>query len=239
MNERLRFSFLRHQKKTNASSSPQDAPSPTPQTTRRPQQDAEGGGAQIPSTNEETTELLKTTNHIRTQLHEAQRLRLLKEPLLNAPERNWLDSTIDDIADVLRDVDILMEPTRVEREVRNGKLSLGGQLRWMYRDSRRARDKTNRLLACHHSLMMVLNHLQRLDLPDHTIPTVHELGADPQLEAAMHSQSDLQRLGFGSVEPPDGKADPTVSGYMADEMSDMLSWRQSKGASVQMNRPLG
>lgn len=205
---------------------------------------------QAPSANEETTELLKTTHHIRTQLHETQRQRQLKGHVLNTAERDWADATIEDIAGAVREVSALLEPTRVEQEVRkskggggSGRLGLGRHLRWAWRDGRRARDRSRRLLACHQSLMNVLGYLQRLE-PVRAGAAVHELGGDlPSL--CSSSQSERQRAGSVSTSHGPGPGSgpvgeeamatvPESLGY--DEMYDMLSWRQSKGASVQMNR---
>jgi hypothetical protein len=137
----------------------------------------------LTSVNEHIEELLKAQNHICTQLNEAQRLRQLKKPVLDPTEMNWIDGTISDIEEAIRDIAILLEPTRDERATKNGKLSLGTQIRWMYRDSQRARDKKDRLLACHSSLMAVLAHLQRVNVPE-AIP-VHEL------ETEMSSKSEV------------------------------------------------
>lgn len=200
-----------------------------------------------PSANEETTELLKTTYHMRTQLHETQRQRQLKGHVLNTAERDWADATIEDIAGAVREVSALLEPTRVEQEVRkskggSGRLGLGRHLRWAWRDGQRARDRSRRLLACHQSLMNVLGFLQRLE-PVRACAAVHELGADlPSL--CSSGQSERQRggsvstghgpgSGSGPVDEEAMAMGPESLGY---EMYDMLSWRQSKGASVQMNR---
>ncbi|OGM42769.1 hypothetical protein ABOM_008150 [Aspergillus bombycis] len=129
------------------------------------------------SATEQAAELLKITSHIRTQLQEVQRLRQLKAPVLDPAESNWIDSTIADSADATHDIAVLLEPTRIEQEIRNGKLTLGRQLRWKYRDSQRAINKSHRLLACHHSLIGVLNYLQRVDTSLSKPPRTYELDA--------------------------------------------------------------
>lgn len=205
-----------------------------------------GWDMNLSSANEQTAELLKATNHTLAQLHEAQRLRELKGPLLEASERIWMDQTLEDVANTVREAAILIEPLRVESETRNGRLSLGRQLRWIYRDSQRAKIKRQRLLACHHSLMLVLGHLQRLDVPISPIyampesPVVHELGADTLSTNSTYSLSERQTLRSGLSGPK--KDTPEAVGAKSPlnhEMHDMLAWRQSKGALSDVKHSAG
>lgn len=184
----------------------------------------------LTSANEQIEELLKTQKHTITQLSEAQRLRQVKEPVIDPTEVGWIDGTISDIEDATRDVTILLEPTRVERATNNGKLSLGTQIRWVYRDSQRVRDKTHRLLACHSSLMAVLTHLQRVSIPE-TI-AIHELGTETSSKSAVCSSLDLSDSGDGSYASSGGRQDTTASGSLNQEMYDMLAWRRSKGTAT-------
>ncbi|RJE19668.1 hypothetical protein PHISCL_07988 [Aspergillus sclerotialis] len=233
---RSRFSFLQHQRQEHAASPQNEQPPATPDqgTSQAKPRELRGLelGFEMPYVNEEIAELLKTTDHMLTQLHEVERLRQLKDPVMNADERKWASSTIKDMANAIRDVTVLVEPTRVEQETRNGKLSLGRQLLWVYRDSRRARDMTRRLLACHHSLMTVLNHFQHLDIPESAI--AHELETDMSSDIALSRQSDRRRP---SSEFP-GPTDDGVEGIgpkIDYEMLNLLSWRRSKGSSTQVN----
>ncbi|KAJ5906917.1 uncharacterized protein N7473_003833 [Penicillium subrubescens] len=184
----------------------------------------------LKSVNEQIEELSKTHNHITTQLNEAQRLRQLKEHGLDPSEMTWIDGTISDIEDATYDVAILLEPTRVEKATSNGKLSLGTQIRWFYRDSQRAQDKKHRLLACHSSLMAVLARLQQVDIPEAIV--VHEMGTETSSKSNLCSSSSLQGSVDGFYEPMEGRQGPTVSGSLTREMYDMLAWRQSKGNST-------
>lgn len=183
----------------------------------------------LTSVNEHIEELLKAQNHISTQLNEAQRLRQLKKPVLDPTEMNWIDGTISDIEEAIRDIAILLEPTRVERATKNGKLSLGTQIRWMYRDSQRARDKKDRLLACHSSLMVVLAHLQRVHVPE-AIP-VHELGTEMSSKSALCSSLNLQDSVDGFCESKEVRKEITAAVSLNQEMYDMLAWRRSKGTN--------
>lgn len=192
----------------------------------------------LTSVNEQIDELLKTQNHIITQLTEVQRLRQLKEPMLDPAEMVWIDSTISDIEDATHDVAILLEPTRVEKATNNGKLSLMTQIRWVHRDSQRARDKKHRLLACHSSLMAVLGHLQRVKVPERI--AVHELGTElSELEPEFSSKSiissslSLQGSAERFYEPGgEGRQDTKASVSLNQELYDMLTWRRSKGAAL-------
>ncbi|KAF7590807.1 hypothetical protein BBP40_002329 [Aspergillus hancockii] len=193
---------------------------------------------------EQAAELLKITNHIRTQLHEVQRLRQLKAPLLDTAESNWIDATVSDIADAAHDVAVLLEPTRVEQEIRNGKLSLGRQLRWKYRDSQRAIHKSHRLLACHHSLMGVLSHLQRVDSSQSTPSRLYELDTEGTSSASLEgkglafipAEPVRERIVVSNVTKLDSVVDkPTEkitvdSGVVDCEMDDLLAWRRSRRA---------
>ncbi|KAB8237559.1 uncharacterized protein BDW43DRAFT_263656 [Aspergillus alliaceus] len=186
-------------------------PSPSPTSRRQPT-----------SVSEQTSELLKTTDHIRTQLREVERLRQLHDHILGDDERAWIDSTIQDIAGAARDVAVLIEPTRVEVEARNGKLSLGRQLRWICRDRGRAQDKRVRLLACYQSLMAVLERLQRLGYS--TEAAVYELDAGSVAKSLSESREVASEL--------EGEVKAGVSGPPNYEMYDMLAWRRSRGAAT-------
>jgi hypothetical protein len=224
---------------TGAHTGPKEEKSQVTSGTRR----ALGREMHLSSANEQTAELLKTTKHTLAQLHEAQRLREIKAPLLETSERSWIDQTLEDVADAVREAATLIEPIRVESETRNGRLSLGRQLRWLYRDSQRAKIKSQRLLACHHSLMLVLGHLQRLDIPVSPIPespVVHELGADTLSTNSTRSISGRQGPRSGSSGPAkDTQEVVGAKSLLNYEMHDMLAWRQSKGALTELKHSMG
>ncbi|KAJ5117164.1 hypothetical protein N7448_004109 [Penicillium atrosanguineum] len=243
---RARFSFSSHRKEKQASSFQDDrlSTAPTDETSRGTFgiRRALGRDLHLSSVSEQTEELLKTTNHTLAQLQEAQRLRQLKQPLLEASERSWIDHTLEDVADAAHEAAIILEPMRVEKETRNGRVSFGRQLRWVYRDNQRAQSKNQRLLASHHSLMLVLGHLQRLNSPDLTTPespVVHEL-ADTLSMDSTRSLSDWQRL---RPEPngPTKNAEEVMGprSPLNNEMHDMLAWRRSKGALAETKHRSG
>ncbi|KAJ5698128.1 hypothetical protein N7462_000133 [Penicillium macrosclerotiorum] len=191
-----------------------------------------GKNVQLASVNEQTAELLKTTNHIIHQLHETQRLRGIKDRFLSSRDKTWIDTTVQDVEDAVHDVSILLEPTRVELETGDGRLSLTRQLRWVYRDSQRARDKSHRLLACHSSLIAVLTHLQRLDAPERAaVQEVHELGAEVPSKSTIYSCSSVQES-VSVLSESGGKWNKSVVALSSNnEMHDLLAWRQSRGTA--------
>ncbi|KAJ5769202.1 hypothetical protein N7520_003761 [Penicillium odoratum] len=191
----------------------------------------------LSSVNEQTAEMLKTKDHALTQLREAQRLRQLKGPLLDPSEMLWMDNTILDVENAALGVAILLEPTRVEKETGNGKLSLGRQFRWVYRDSQRARDMINRLLACHSSLMAVLARLQRLDTPESATVPVHELEAEMAYKPEINNSPSLSPNLDDSVSclsqlEENSRWNSPRPSTLDHEMNDMLAWRRSKGKTV-------
>lgn len=188
------------------------------------------GDFQLASVIDELSELQKTHKHVLVQLHEAKRLRLLKDSVLDTNEISWIDGTINDIEDATRDVAILLEPTRVQKETRNGRLSISSQLRWKYHDSKRARDKKERMVACHSSLMSVLSHLQRLGTPN-TIAR-HELRAELPHKESFYSVQDFSRT-RPRAESDAGFEDTRsveIPNVRTQEMNDLLAWRRSKGS---------
>lgn len=186
------------------------------------------GDVQLTSVNDETGALQKTLNHVLIQLHEVKRLRQAKESLLERDEKVWVDSTINDVADATREVAILLEPTRVEKETRSGRLSIGSQLRWKYRHSQRAKDKKDRMMTCHNSLMSVLGHLQRMETPNTT--TIHELGSDILPKGSLYSIRNLSRLDVGPDICFEDAKEVEKFDCKSQEMNDLLAWRRSKGS---------
>lgn len=156
---------------------------------------------QSSSATEQVAELLKITKHIRTQLQEAQRLRQLKAPLLDPAEETWINSTISDITEAAHDIAVLLEPTRIEQEIGNGRLGLRRQLRWKYRDGQRTINKSQRLLACHRSLIGVLSYLHQVDRSLSTSARTYELDAGISSSVSL----EVGELEVPPTEPVQGK----------------------------------
>ncbi|KAK1142196.1 hypothetical protein N8T08_008122 [Aspergillus melleus] len=164
-----------------------------------------------PSATEQAAEHLKTTEHIRTQLKEVRRLRRLHNQILSANEANKIDRTMADTAEAIHDVAVLLERTRVEQEVRGGKLSLASQLRWKYRDSQQVIRKSHLLLRCYHDLILVLGDLQRLDVSQLPPPPRRfELEAGVPPRASLETRVDsivLDGPGRGSIVAPPARGE--------------------------------
>ncbi|KAF9882738.1 hypothetical protein FE257_005329 [Aspergillus nanangensis] len=115
-------------------------------------------------TNNPTTPLLALTNHVQAQSTQARHLFTQSSHLLSAIEREWIETTITDTESTTQEILRLTESFRVEEAVRNGRVGVKSQLRWLLYDSRKAREKRERLVLCHTSLMGVLTKLQGLSL---------------------------------------------------------------------------
>lgn len=103
---------------------------------------------QLKAVGEQTTDLLDTTQHVELNIREARRLRRLKDSLLNAGERTWMDKVIEDTEKAVRTVAQLIEPSRVGMQTKQG-IDLGHRAVWVFRESPKVRDKFARLSVCH------------------------------------------------------------------------------------------
>ncbi len=118
---------------------------------------------QLKAVDEQTADLLSTTRHVDTNLNEARRLRRTKATLLDAGERAWIDGVIGDTDKALRAVAQLIEPARVDKNVKEG-INFGHRVMWVFRDNPKVRDKHAGLTLCHQSLMTVIACLYSKDM---------------------------------------------------------------------------
>jgi hypothetical protein len=72
---------------------------------------------------------------------------------------------------------VLTEGLRVEQAINQGRLGVKTQIKWMLRDSKRAREKRERLVVVHQSLMTVLARLQGVQ------------GAPPKMEGEVGTET--------------------------------------------------
>ncbi|KAL4997406.1 hypothetical protein BDV10DRAFT_186201 [Aspergillus recurvatus] len=136
---------------SNSTTSTATASIPTPQSPPVP----------VPSpANPSDIPLTALTQHVQNQLSQARNLFSSLSHHLTSTENNWIHDTITDTEAAVREILILTESLRVDREVNNGRLGLKTQFRWVVRDSRKAKDKRARLVLCHASLVAVLVRLQ-------------------------------------------------------------------------------
>ena len=109
---------------------------------------------QLKAVDEQTADLLSTARHVDTNLNEARRLRM-KVALLDAGESAWIDGVIEDTDKALRAVAQLIEPARVDKNVKEG-INFKQRIMWVFRDNPKVRDKHAGLALCHQSLMTVI-----------------------------------------------------------------------------------
>ncbi|GKZ33561.1 hypothetical protein AbraIFM66950_003466 [Aspergillus brasiliensis] len=215
----------------------------------------------FPSAHHETTELLQTLTHIRTHLHRAEHLYTQKSVFLDISERKWIETTIADTADAVHALAVVVEPVRVEWEVRNqhkytqyrdgnkearrkGKrmtMGLGTQLRWVCRDGQRAKVQRGRLMVCYSSLMVVLERLMGLNCDEGGSvgrgDGVMELGEVEVEVQELSGEGEVSSCGSGGAGGEAGLGMKGIEGRglgsdVGDEMRDLLRWRQAKGNGV-------
>ncbi|OJI88626.1 hypothetical protein ASPTUDRAFT_380811 [Aspergillus tubingensis CBS 134.48] len=168
----------------------------------------------FPSAHHESAELLQTLTHIRTQLHRASHLYSQKAAFLEDSERQWIESTIADTGDAVHALAVLVEPVRVEWEVRSNQhtthhnvkgrskrmsMGLGTQLRWIYRDGQR---------------VIGIEEVEVQELPGEGVGVDMGAGACTGGEASSGMKG-MKGEGLGLD--------------VKDEMRDLLRWRQAKG----------
>ncbi|RDW64437.1 uncharacterized protein DSM5745_09848 [Aspergillus mulundensis] len=100
------------------------------------------------------------TSHVQTQISQARHLFDLVSHRLTPGENIWISKTISDTEVAMREILILTEGLRIDRQTKKGKLGLKTQLKWMMRDSRKAKEKRERLVLCNASLAGVLVRLR-------------------------------------------------------------------------------
>ncbi|KAL4813491.1 hypothetical protein BDW67DRAFT_168074 [Aspergillus spinulosporus] len=107
--------------------------------------------------------LATLTQHVETQLSQARHLLATLSHHLPPAEKIWIYNTISETESTVREILMLTEPLRVDREVNNGRLGLKAQFKWAVRDSWKAKDMETRLNHYHSSLLAILVRLQDLE----------------------------------------------------------------------------
>jgi hypothetical protein len=100
---------------------------------------------------------------MKTQLGQARHLLATLSHHLSPAENIWIHDTISDAEGTVREILILTEPLRVDREVNNGRLGLKTQFKWAVRGSWKVKDMRARLNLCHSGLVAILMRLQDLE----------------------------------------------------------------------------
>ena len=130
-------------------------------------------GYQFQATEEQTSDILNTANHVERNLKEAQRLLRKNDALLDRNDYEWVASAIRDTRDALQSVAKLTEPARVERMTKN-EIGMMTKACWAFKSNPQARDKHAMLNVCHQTLMAVITRLHSINLP--TVPEILDQG---------------------------------------------------------------
>ncbi|KAJ5888613.1 hypothetical protein N7495_008654 [Penicillium taxi] len=124
--------------------------------------------------------IFSTIKYIGTEIREAQRLRDLKLSLLSVEDLSWIDGVITEAEKAAHTLAQLLEPYRIERESRAGRLNMTTRLRWALGDGQRARDQYAHMTICHQSLTTTIAFLQNrnalIPVATSRIEPTHQLG---------------------------------------------------------------
>ena len=119
---------------------------------------------QIQATDEQTSDILNTSNHVERNLKEAQRLFRIKAAFIDRHDYEWAKSTMQDTRVALQGIAKLIEPARVAKITKKD-IGIMTKTYWAFKYNPQARDKQAMLSVCHQTLMAVLTRLHSLDLP--------------------------------------------------------------------------
>ncbi|KAJ5930578.1 hypothetical protein N7466_006071 [Penicillium verhagenii] len=103
--------------------------------------------------------LFAAIKHTRQEIDEARRLYDQKLTLLTPPDQAWITRVISETENAANSISRLLEPARIERETRAGKLSVATRLRWALGDGQRVRDQYAHMNICHQSLVTAIAFL--------------------------------------------------------------------------------
>ncbi|MCJ1279193.1 hypothetical protein MMC21_007017 [Puttea exsequens] len=143
---------------------------------------------QLKAVGEQTTDLLRTTEHVNRNVNEARRLRRLKASWISADDRAWMDETIRDCEKALQEVQQLIEPARVDAATTQS-INPKNRVFWVFRDGPRVRDKHTRLSTCHQTLNTVIGVLHAKD-----VVVVAPLPSESRLEEPPPYTQDLEAM---------------------------------------------
>ena len=117
----------------------------------------------LKAADEQTTDLLRTTEHVERNVKEARRLLRLKASHITDEERSYMLGVVADNEKALLEVAQLIEPARVDIEITKS-INPKNRILWVFRDSPKVRDKHGRLAFCHQALMTVIGALYGKDV---------------------------------------------------------------------------
>ena len=131
---------------------------------------------QIQATDEQTSDILNTSNHVERNLKEAQRLFRIKAAFIDRHDYEWAKSTMQDTRIALQGIAKLIEPARVAKITKKD-IGIMTKTYWAFKYNPQARDKHAMLSVCHQTLMAVLTRLHSANLP--TVSEIPSLAAPP------------------------------------------------------------
>ncbi|KAK2801618.1 hypothetical protein FQN50_007679 [Emmonsiellopsis sp. PD_5] len=186
----------------------------------------------MPAVTDQAATLLTTLQQVFQELYEVRRLRALVHPLLRPDEIEWINRIIAETETIANDMAILLEPCRVAQETTGKqKIGLGNRLRWLMRDSHKAREKAARLQFCRHALMVVMGNLHTrasmLGNPGGTFILPPAIPAFPfPFPTTFTRAVELDSAPALAAETAESGNRFSLSTF---ELKDMLAWRRSKG----------
>ena len=101
---------------------------------------------------QQTQDLLESTNHVSSTLQSAEIMRQQKSAFLTADERDCVDNIIVDTRRCLKSVAALVEPARVDIQIKSGHVGFLNRSRFVFRDSPKVANNLARLGIAHQSL---------------------------------------------------------------------------------------
>jgi hypothetical protein len=101
---------------------------------------------------QQTRDLLESTTHVSSTLERAETMRRQKSAFLTADERDWIDNIIIDTKRCLKSVAALVEPARVDMQIKSGRVGFLNKGRFVFRDSPKVANNLARLGLAHQSL---------------------------------------------------------------------------------------
>ncbi|KAL3458342.1 hypothetical protein BJX64DRAFT_266801 [Aspergillus heterothallicus] len=169
------------------------------------------------------SDLLTLSRHIETQTAQARHLFTQKSPFLDTAERRWINSTISDTEVATREVAILTESLRVDQATNHGRLGMKSQLKWFVRDAKRAREKQERLVVLHASLMTVLSRLQGIQTGVAETDEVRDISTE-----VGDREADIELVANGPGADADEKGDRLKRNWKSEPAAPILSESGSK-----------
>ena len=174
---------------------------------------------QLKGVNEQTTDLLRTTEHVNRNVAEARRLRRQKGAQVSTDVKAWMDEQIKDSEDALRDVQHLVEPARINTETSHT-INPKNRLLWVLRDNPKVKDKRDRLQFCNQTLNNVIGVLHATDVVVVApLPTESRGEAPPPYSngdmEALFSWRSQRRGRKSSLDPKDRDISPSAMSSMS------------------------